>query len=435
MESEKSYDVVIVGGGIVGSSLLYVLSNYTSVRSIALIEKSGSIGSMSSDGNSNSQTLHFGDVETNYTEEEAKRVRDGARLMLGYAKYHRLDRAGAVKECQKMLLAIGEEEITYADQWYYSFAKRLFPGLSRIEGGRIVTAEPHLVKGRDMSEKLAGYMSDTGYMVDFGKVSFVENARNTGKKIDVMLSTRVSSLKAQGDEYLVRAGRSTIRSRSVVFSVGARSLRFAKSLGLAKDLGIIPTGGKFFKSDKILNGKVYRVQMGKMPFAAVHADPDINDPSITRFGPVIYLPLGIERGKVQPFEYLSAFGGPRSAYAAMRILGKYNLTGLLSRHMSYGLPFVGKGLFMDEEAKRMVPSLDYIEYARGYGGISPRIMDVRKCVLNSGEEKIRSKGAVFNISPSPGASDSLAIAKSDAKYIAKQLDLKFFDDKFEKQMG
>ena len=85
MESENSiYEVAIVGGGISGTALLYSLSNYTNLNHIALIEKNQEVALVNSHKTSNSQTLHFGDIETNYTLEKAQKVRKAASLVKNY---------------------------------------------------------------------------------------------------------------------------------------------------------------------------------------------------------------------------------------------------------------------------------------------------------------------------------------------------------------
>ena len=68
------YDVVVVGGGVCGSALVYSLSRYTNVGRVALIEKNADVALVNSRPSSNSQTLHFGDIETNYTLEKAEKV-------------------------------------------------------------------------------------------------------------------------------------------------------------------------------------------------------------------------------------------------------------------------------------------------------------------------------------------------------------------------
>jgi len=56
------YDLVIVGGGISGASLLYTTAKFTDIDSIALIEKEPELGAINSHHTNNSQTLHFGDI-------------------------------------------------------------------------------------------------------------------------------------------------------------------------------------------------------------------------------------------------------------------------------------------------------------------------------------------------------------------------------------
>ena len=82
----ERYDVVIIGGGVVGTALLYVLSRYTNIEKIMLIEKYSKFGQVNSNKNNNSQTLHFGDIETNYNLEKAKRVNEAASMVKQYLK-------------------------------------------------------------------------------------------------------------------------------------------------------------------------------------------------------------------------------------------------------------------------------------------------------------------------------------------------------------
>lgn len=74
------YDVLIIGAGVSGSALAYVLSKYTNIKKIALIEKESKAAQVNSNTHNNSQTLHFGDIETNYKLEKAKKVKRAADL-------------------------------------------------------------------------------------------------------------------------------------------------------------------------------------------------------------------------------------------------------------------------------------------------------------------------------------------------------------------
>jgi len=76
-----NYDVIIIGGGITGTSLAYVLSNFTNIKKIALLEKYSQLSQGNSQRNNNSQTLHFGDIETNYSLEKAAKVKEAQTMM------------------------------------------------------------------------------------------------------------------------------------------------------------------------------------------------------------------------------------------------------------------------------------------------------------------------------------------------------------------
>jgi len=84
MIKNKTYDVIVIGGGASGTALFYVLSKYSTVKSIAIIEKYGSFGQVNSKGNNNSQTLHIGDIETNYSLGKASIVKPAALMVSKY---------------------------------------------------------------------------------------------------------------------------------------------------------------------------------------------------------------------------------------------------------------------------------------------------------------------------------------------------------------
>lgn len=113
VQNDNHYDAVIVGGGITGAALLYVLSQYTNVKSLALIEKYGDIAEVNSHHNNNSQTLHFGDIETNYTLEKAGRVKEAAEILVRYMEKYAVN---AFVKGTKMVLAVGDKEVIELEQ-------------------------------------------------------------------------------------------------------------------------------------------------------------------------------------------------------------------------------------------------------------------------------------------------------------------------------
>ncbi|WP_144903642.1 FAD-dependent oxidoreductase [Halobellus captivus] len=424
------YDLVIVGGGISGASLLYTTAKFTDIDSIALIEKESEIAAINSHHTNNSQTLHFGDIETNYTLAKAEGVKTGAELLAGYLENHDPDREMHAKR-SKMVLGVGEEEVEKLENRYHEEGfGDLFPKLRPIGREEIAEIEPKVVEGRDPDVDMLALQTPDGYVVDYGETakSMVDTARQEAS-VDVYTDTKVEDVTENTEGYTLTMGRGPFDCDVAVVAAGSHSLQIAKELGYGEDTVLLPVAGSFFLADDLLNGKVYTLQMKKLPFAAVHGDADVHDDSITRFGPTAKLVPMLERGRFSTVEdFLDVFGlNPASflSYAnilADRILLPYVLTNLL-----YDVPEVGPRSFLPE-VQKVVPSveLDDIERAKGYGGVRPQIVDTSRKSLDMGEAKIVGDDIIFNITPSPGASTSLKNAMRDTKTI-----LEFFEDEFE----
>ncbi|WP_049987240.1 FAD-dependent oxidoreductase [Halobellus rufus] len=424
------YDLVIVGGGISGASLLYTTAKFTDIDSIALIEKEPEIAAINSHHTNNSQTLHFGDIETNYTLEKAEGVKTGAELLAGYLENHDPDREMHAKR-SKMVLGVGDEEVQKLEDRYHEEGfGDLFPKLRPIGREEIEEIEPKVVEGRDRDVEMLALQTPDGYVVDYGETakSMVEVAREEAT-VDVFTDTKVEDVTETTEGYTLTTGRGPFDCEVAVVAAGSHSLQIAKELGYGEDMVLLPVAGSFFLADDLLNGKVYTLQMKKLPFAAVHGDADVHDDSITRFGPTAKLVPTLERGRFSTVEdFLDVFGLNAASFLsyanilADRILLPYVLTNLL-----YDVPELGRRAFLPE-VQKVVPSveLDDIERAKGYGGVRPQIVDTSRKSLDMGEAKIVGDDIIFNITPSPGASTSLKNAMRDTKTI-----LDFFDEDYE----
>ena len=413
------YDLVIVGGGISGASLLYTTAKFTDVDSIALIEKEAEIGAINSHHTNNSQTLHFGDIETNYTLEKAEEVKEGAELLAGYLENHDPDREMYAKR-SKMVLGVGDEEVEKLEQRYEEEGfGDLFPKLQPIGREEIAEKEPKVVEGRDPDTDLLALQTPDGYVVDYGEVakSFVDAVRDQ-EGVDVHTGTEVTDVTPTLDGHTIAtddAGR--FDADATVVAAGSHSLQMAKDLGYGQDKVLLPVAGSFFLADDLLNGKVYTLQMKKLPFAAVHGDADVHDGSITRFGPTAKLVPTLERGRVSTVgDFLDVFGLNVEAFLSYaNILSDRILLPYVLRNLVYDVPSIGPKQFLPH-VQKVVPSveLDDIERAKGYGGVRPQIVDTKQKSLDMGEAKIVGNDVVFNITPSPGASTCLKNAMRDA---------------------
>ncbi|WP_232686162.1 FAD-dependent oxidoreductase [Halobacterium zhouii] len=421
----ESHDLVIVGGGISGASLLYTAAKFTDVGSIALVEKESEVAAINSHHTNNSQTLHFGDIETNYTLEKAEEVKEGAELLAGYLENHDPDREMHSKR-SKMVLAVGDEETDQLEARYHDEGfGDLFPKLDVLEREAIADVEPKVVEGRDPDTDLRALQTPDGYVVDYGRTakSFVEQAREEAN-VDVYTDTEVTDIAETDDGYAIDTDGGRFDADVAVVAAGSHSLQMAKELGYGEDLVLLPVAGSFFLAEDFLNGKVYTLQMKKLPFAAVHGDADVHDDSITRFGPTAKLVPTLERGRLSTVsDFLDVFGlNVASFLSYANVLADRVLLPYVLRNLVYDVPEVGRRAFLPH-VQKVVPSADLedIERATGYGGVRPQIVDTSEKSLDMGEAKLTGDGVIFNITPSPGASTCLKNAMRDANQVVEFL--------------
>lgn len=429
---QKDYDVVIVGAGVTGTALLYLLSKYTNVGRVALVEKYGHVAQVSSRVSNNSQTLHVGDIESHYTVEKATTVKRRAGLVATYAE--KWGKEGVThRVMQRMVMAVGEKEVADLDKHYESI-KHLFPAMKKIGREELAEVEPKVVEGRDASVPLSALYTERGYVMNYGKLSesFVEQAKEQrGDCFDVFMYTKVCDIKKTEGGYTVKAVSTEssavnreLLAKVVIVAAGSYSLAMAHKLGYGQDLTIIPVAGNFYQAPNKLRGKVYTMQIKGLPFAAIHGDPDVMEDDKMRFGPIpMAMPILEPRNWKTMGDFLKQFSFDWDTLVSIvKINADPKLIKFLFKSFVYGLPVIGRKFFIGDVHK-IIPTMDPkdLTYGHHLGGIRPQVVDKKARKIRLGVAKIPGDGIVFNITPSPGASVCLASAEEDVQTIIDTL--------------
>ncbi len=438
MQINKLFDTAIIGGGVAGTSLLYTLAEYTDMKSIVLFEKYEELALLNSNPKANSQTLHVGDIETNYTYAKAEKVKRNASYVSNYI-YNRdgLEDLGYVRD--KMVLAVGEEEVSNLRERYETF-KTLYPYLELWDGDFLREYEPKLMEGRE-EPVLAMGAREQITTVDYKRLSesFAEDALATDKNIQLHYNEEVTGIRRENNgNYVLCTQNGEFHARTVVVNAGAYSLLFAQEMGFGHEYAILPIGGSFFFSkEKLLNAKVYTMQNPKLPFAAIHGDPDCTQDWHTRFGPTAFALPKLERyHSLHLKDLFHALNIDKEVTKVYLDLFKdTTIRHYILKNFLEEVPMMGKEIFI-HDAQKIIPLLKVsdITFAEGYGGMRPQIIDKKKHELLLGEAKIADKGIIFNMTPSPGATSSLAIAYSDAMALCDYLNITFDHAKHEQMI-
>ena len=447
--------MLIVGGGVCGTALLFTLARYTDLGRIALVERCDRLAQVNSKATSNSQTIHCGDIETNYTLEKALSVQRTAAMIGRYGDLlEPVERDRCVFRTPKMVLAVGEEEGAKLRRRFAEFSPH-FPAMELLEAEQIAAWEPNvaLLNGQLRPEPIVAIgIRNSPTAVDYEALaeSFVAQARQemapADRHLDLRLGTRVRRIASEGEGFTVAleasagggAGTTSLRARHVVVAAGAHSLLLAQQMGFGLDYSCLPMAGSFYFTPDLLRGKVYTVQNDRLPFAAIHGDPDVRAPGQTRFGPTaLPLPL-LERRRPGSFwEFLRVLRLDGAVLAVLaQLLVVADIRAYLLRNLLFELPWLGRRLFL-ADARKIVPSLrlEDLRCAWGYGGIRPQLIDRRARRLLLGEIRIEAQpGLSFNVTPSPGGTCCLGNAQRDAEAIAARLGCRFDRQRLEREL-
>lgn len=434
----NNVDVLIVGGGITGSALLYMLTRYTDLKRIALLEKHQRIAEVNSSGRNNSQTLHCGDIETNYTYEKAAVVKESAAMLVRYAR-GLPTHEGILYKYPKMVIGVDQGETEFLSERFESFSK-LFPAMRLLERDGIEKIEPNVIKGRQGRINALCIEDDySGVNYQALSESFIQQCHQLHEgRAEVFTGTMVTDIQPEDNNYRVTTDQGTWTARAVVVSAGGHSLLYAQRMGYGHEYACLPIAGSFYYAPKILTGKVYTVQNPKLPFAAIHGDPDVLVEDKTRLGPTAFVLPMLERYNYRTVtEFFQVFDFDRGVMKVMWDLLKVrDIRNYMFKNILYEIPGLRRRLFVSD-ARKIVPSLQLrdLSFAKGIGGIRPVMIDKPNRKLHLGEAKINpGNGLIFNMTPSPGATSCLANAEQDLKTLVEYLGCDCGEQRIEREL-
>jgi len=443
MNPSRTADLVIVGGGISGAALLLAAARYSTIRRIVLIEKYPGLAQVNSAATHNSQTLHCGDIETNYTLAKAVKVKQAAMMVANYSA-RLAPGESLLHRYPKMVLGVGPAECARLRTRFDEFAPH-YPWMRLYEKTDIARIEPNVVRGldgRDRAEELVACGAEDEYCAaNFAALtrSLASHARDTNAEIQLVLGTRVTAIRAAGSAFEVETARGRISTGSVVVSAGGHSLFLAQQMGYGHEFSVLPVAGSFYFTPKILNGKVYTVQNDKLPFAAIHGDPDLLVPEATRFGPTALILPELERYRLATM--LDFLRVARFDTALVKVLADMfadrDIRHYILKNTLFEVPVLRRHLFL-RDARKIVPALkaSHLRFANGFGGLRPQLVDRNLKKLMLGEAKINpGNGVIFNMTPSPGATSCLDNAIQDLRLVARHLGASVDEARFASELG
>jgi L-2-hydroxyglutarate oxidase len=255
----KTYDIAIIGGGIVGTAVGMSLQKDKNL-SVILIEAENKFAPHQT-GN-NSGVIHSG-LYYKPGSLKAKNCIEGRELMYRFCEENNVP----YNRCGKIVIAVYDYEVSALHELEQRGRENGLKGIRKISKEEIKEYEPH-------ADGILGlYVPETG-IVDYSLVTekYVEIFTGYGGK--VLISTKFLNLVRKNDEMILETNQGEIKTRVLVNCAGLQSDRVAQKCGIKPNLQIIPFRGEYFnlvkEKEYLINNLIYPIPDPKFPFLGVH---------------------------------------------------------------------------------------------------------------------------------------------------------------------
>lgn len=256
------FDVVVIGGGVVGCAVLRELSRYD--LRLILLERESDLAEGISKGNSG--VIHAG---FNVPPRSLKARTNVAGLPLVYGLAETL--GVPHRKTGKLVVAFADEDRRRLEELKAAGEKSGVAGLEIVDEAGIKRLEP-LARGR-----WALYSAQTGIVSPYEfTIALAESAAANGA--EVRLESPVAAVAVEAGLFRLKTPRGTVAARRVVNSAGLFADEVARLAGI-DDYRIFPCRGEYLITDRAcgldLRMPVYPVPPRDDPGLGIHVTPTL----------------------------------------------------------------------------------------------------------------------------------------------------------------
>jgi (S)-2-hydroxyglutarate dehydrogenase len=402
-----SFDIAIIGGGIVGAATFYKLQTRYPDLSIVLIEKEGKLASHQT-GN-NSGVIHSG-LYYKPGSLKAKNCVAGRHELVAFAKEHHI----AHDVCGKVVVATDESELPFMDKIFQNGLANNTEGIELIDAKRVQEIEPFV-------KSIGGIWVPCTGIIDFKGATekMAEIALSMQAKSELKLNHEVIAIERSELNTTIVTNKGKVEARYLIFCGGLQADRLARKDGVKLKEQVVGFRGDYYEltpeAKHKVNNLIYPVPNPDFPFLGVHFTR-MTDGEF-ECGPNAVFTFKREGYGKTDFSL-------RDTYDALTYKGTWKL---FFKNMKFGIDeyrrAFSKRLFL-KTLQRIIPSLTMDDIHPGRAGVRALLLAEDGDTRDDFRFEYHANSIHVLNAPSPAATASLAIGGQIADEAEKHFNLK-----------
>ncbi|MDP1815897.1 MAG: L-2-hydroxyglutarate oxidase [Leadbetterella sp.] len=397
------YDVVVIGGGIVGLATALNLKKAKPSLRLLLLEKENSLAAHQTGHNSG--VIHSG-LYYKPGSLKAKNCIEGYHMLIDFCNENNIK----YELCGKIVVATSEDQLASLETLYERGIQNGLKGLEKLNKEQMQAIEPHVAG-------IAGIKVPQTGIINYTAVSekYAENIKNMGGEI--RLGEKVSSISEINGVSTVVTTKGSYNTTLVINCAGLYSDKVAQFTEKEQvKVRIIPFRGEYYeiKPEKqyLVKHLIYPVPDPNFPFLGVHFTRMVDGG--VEAGPNAVLAFRREGYKKLSVNF-SEFGETLAWPGFRKVAAKYWKTGLGEYYRSFSKSAFTKAL------QALIPEIQKEDLVPGGAGVRAQACDYDGGLLDD-FAIIENKQAINVLNaPSPAATSSLSIGKTVAEMALKRL--------------
>ncbi|MEM9894962.1 MAG: L-2-hydroxyglutarate oxidase [Bacteroidota bacterium] len=396
------YNVVIIGGGIVGMASALKIKQKNPTYKVAVIEKESELAQHQTGHNSG--VIHSG-LYYKPGSFKAKNCVDGYKQLVAFCEEEEIE----YELCGKVIVATKEEQFESLETLFERGKENGLKGIKKLSKEEILEHEPHV-------NALKGiFVPQTG-IVDYTAITkkYAEKFKHFGGEI--FSSAKVEKFEENRGFIHVHTSNNRFTTRVVVNCGGLYSDQIAKLSGAKVNYKIIPFRGEYYKikpeKQHLVKNLIYPVPDPNFPFLGVHFTRMIEGG--IEAGPNAVFAFAREGYKKSTVNFKDLTGS--LFYPGFfKVASKYWKTGLGEMYRSFS-----KGAFT-KALQQLIPEIQKNDLEAGGAGVRAQACDRDGGLIDDFLVVEHKQFINVGNAPSPAATSSLAIGDRIAEMTVQKL--------------